>query len=151
MIDKLYLFFLKCLKYIQGYNRLLYYNSNLKYSRDSFIVDKLLNKINIIEKIGNNWHEDGIPAPTIEVLNLGRKLIPDLVKNFDGNIRVTQTVDEGLAFVFTIYDYKLYLELYNDGDIGYISTNEIEKKIIECDVISEDQIISVISKFNKIY
>ena len=55
--------------------------------------------------------------------------------------------DVGHCFVFEKGDCILYLEIYNDGDIGYIISDDKNKKTIENKDIKYEEVIDVIKKF----
>lgn len=58
-------------------------------------------------------------------------------------------LEEGTCYEYKHENKKLYLELYNDGEIGYIIEDFINKEILENEDIYEEEIIPCIQKFFK--
>ena len=62
--------------------------------------------------------------------------------------RITDTVEQGLCLVFKNNTKVLYLEIYNDGEKGYIIEDFKEKIILKNEVVfTSYEIVSVINEF----
>lgn len=80
----------------------------------------------------NNWSDEDIPiGPSDEVLNSVKEILPELINKNLIPFRITPSIDEGLCLVFSKLNKIVYLEYYNDGDIGLISEDSLNKKILE--------------------
>lgn len=115
----------------------------------NMIKSRFFARLEQISIIGDDWIEDdGIKGPNEYVIEFSKALIERLVDNNLFPIRITPTVEEGLCFVFEEKDNTLYLELYNDKDIGYIIENTKRKEIIANeDLFTCVQIIETVSIF----
>ena len=67
------------------------------------------------------------------------KLFPD---------RCTDSVDDGICLVYNNGDLKLYMEFYNDGDMGYIVEDYKKRKsLVNEDLRTEEDIKNVLINF----
>ena len=94
-------------------------------------INSLKQKIDHIELQGDYWNDEFIPGPTADVLQQSRQFIKQLEYNNIVPIRITQSIEEGICFVFSKEKYILYFEIYNDGELGYIIEKVDDKKVIE--------------------
>ena len=121
-----------------------YLNSYVKYVK----IDDLKNKLAEIEKLGDEWDKEyNTVGPTKEVLNFAREIIPELIEKDIIPYRMAPTVEEGLCMIFENSDMRLYLEIYNDGDIGYISENFKTKEKQKNEDITKDHIVPHLVSF----
>lgn len=111
--------------------------------KEFFIINNLYEKLDVLEKYGIDWSDEDISiGPNESVLKTIRGLIPKLVRNDLIPFRIAPSIDEGACVVFQKESIIVYLEFYNDGDIGLISENYTEKKIIENIDLTEHDVIS---------
>lgn len=99
----------------------------------------ILNKIDAIEAVGDDWNEEGVKGPNAYVLDLSRELARQFVDNDIYPITVTQTIEEGASFVFKNSTKMLYLEIYNDKEMGII-TEDFERRQILSNKQIESQV-----------
>ena len=103
-------------------------------------VNRMIKKIEeIIQK------EDVETPPSLITINGIKKLIPKLIKEPDAILAIS---DGGICLMFKAKQKNklIYLEYYNDGEIGLISENIIEKQIIENIDLTEDNVVEVFNK-----
>lgn len=89
-----------------------------------------------------NWSDEDIPiGPSDEVIRNIKNLVPDFISHELIPTRITPSIEEGLCFVFKKNNILIYIEFYNDGDIGLISEDIIRKEIIENFDVEAEKII----------
>lgn len=119
--------------------------SNWKEKSISF---HLMNKLDEIRRAGNNWCDENIPGPNDIVLSKSKTLINDLVANNMIPSRITPTVEEGICFIFKNINKIMYLELYNDGEMGYIIEENEQKKILDnAEILHFEEILNIVNRF----
>ena len=67
-------------------------------------------------------------------------------------IRISDTYEEGIFISYRNHfdeNIFLYLEIYNDGGVGYIINSNKQKKILGNEDIKEEEIIGVVKNFVK--
>ena len=60
---------------------------------------------------------------------------------------ISPTVEEGMCFCFKINEYIMHLEIYNDGDVGYITSSDKKKETYENDDVQFSEVMSVVDTF----
>lgn len=113
-----------------------------------FLMKAFENLYSSIKKEQDRFLEEEVNLPnqhaidlTCEVLNL--LSTQDIFPAF-----ITPSIEEGICLVFSKTKYKIYFEIYNNGEIGYIIEDTISKITIDNeDLGSVKQIPAVIEKF----
>jgi hypothetical protein len=115
---------------------------------DTLLITNSLNeKIDYLERYGIDWNDEDIEVgPNTMVIERLRKTIPKLVKRELIPFRIAPSIDEGACIVFQKEKVLVYLEFYNDGDIGLISEDIHNKRILENLDLNEDDLISSIER-----
>jgi len=91
---------------------------------------------------------EGIDLPNENVKNSTVFLLYKLASEGIHPVKITTTVEEGLYLIFNNYPYILYLEIYNNGDIGYIIEDVRYNKLVEMkDMYSILEVKNRISQF----
>lgn len=87
--------------------------------------------------------------PTIEIIEKTRKYLYKLLYYEKITpVRIASTIEEGMFLAFrNRRNGIMYMELYNDGDIGYIVINLDTKKIIENKEIQEREVVDSVVRF----
>ncbi len=102
---------------------------------------QLLEQLNNIVLMGSEWNDDGIQGPNEFTVSYAKELIPQLVINDTIPIRITQSIEEGISFVFKNKNQFFYLEIYNDKEIGFLIEDYINKSIIKNKEVKDQNII----------
>ncbi|NQU68149.1 MAG: hypothetical protein HQ510_09420 [Candidatus Marinimicrobia bacterium] len=111
-------------------------------------LKSILNKLNEMYVVGDNWHEDALNGPDINTIEFSTILTYQFIENDFFPTVVTQTVEEGICFVFKNKQKYFYLEIYNDGEAGIIVEDYNSKIIISNKSVSTtNDIISEVSQF----
>ena len=111
-------------------------------------LTSILNKLEEMYIVGDKWHEDELEGPNINTIELSTSLTYQFIENDFFPTVVTQTVEEGICFVFGKNKRYLYLEIYNDGEIGIIIEDYSSRKIMSNkSVTTIKDIISEVSQF----
>lgn len=106
------------------------------------------NKLDIIESIGDNWDNDGTKGPNSFSIQFSRELAFQVIENNFMPLTISQSVEEGICFVFKDGNKYLYIEIYNDEEIGLIIEDYKNKKILKnISIKSKQDIINEINKF----
>lgn len=103
---------------------------NIDFERE-IINQQLLKQIINIEIIGNEWSDENIKGPNEFVIAYAKGLIPQMVVNDLIPFRVTQSIEEGISFVFKNDNKLFYLEIYNDNEIGILIEDYYNKIILK--------------------
>jgi len=121
----------------------------MEINSQQYMLDKQINDISIIAKDSKSWKQEyGVESPSNRVLLDALQLIQKLATNNYFPCRVTPTIEEGICLVFKKGNYKLYLEIYNAGDTGYLVEDFVFHKIIESkDVLNRDFMPIIIEDF----
>ncbi len=91
--------------------------------------------------------EADVESPSAYSLVLAELALSKLKQeNFLPN-RITYTVDGGYCFVFKKSTQALYLEIYNDRELGFIIEDFVKKEIIENKEIELREVAEVIENF----
>ncbi len=106
-------------------------NKNNLGDIEMLVLNKYLGRIELIREEGIKLLEDGVSPPNEWVLNMSKKLILELSEFEITSYNIEPSYDEGIAFVFKNNSQKMYLEIYNEGQIGYIIEDYQKKVIIE--------------------
>lgn len=91
--------------------------------------------------------------PNLYTINLLNKILIKLIPYSIFPDRISATVEEGICLVFLNMDRNenLYIELYNNKEIGYIINNYKQKRIIENeDIKNFEDIIKIVLRFKGI-
>ncbi|MCF8137368.1 MAG: hypothetical protein K9K63_08675 [Desulfotignum sp.] len=111
------------------------------------IITSLWNHIDNLKQYGVEWADRDIEiGPTDAVMEKARNLIPKLVHNNLIPFRITPSMEEGVCIAFQKNSILVYIEFYNDGDIGMIAEDYIGKRILENIDLNEADIIPVLRK-----
>jgi len=123
-----------------------------------------MNKSNIDEKINfflskyksiveidkDFYNQENIALPNKFAFNNLKKTLKYLLINNIIPYKISPSVEEGICIVLKNKNKKLHFEIYNDGDMGYIIEDYINKKIISNkDFNSIKDAIHDIVKFKK--
>lgn len=120
-----------------------------KNKRISIIIN-LWNRIDRLKTYGVDWVDDDIEiGPTEEIIKKVRDFIPQLINNDLIPFRITPSIDEGICVAFRKERILIYIEFYNDGDIGMIAEDYIRKKILKNVDLDETDIIPALNKIIK--
>lgn len=79
-----------------------------------------------------------------ESLRTLKLLVPNLVKNNLIPSRLTPSEDKGFCLVFKDSEKIIYLEFYNDEDIGLISEDINQKKIIDNIDLTKNNVVETL-------
>lgn len=92
--------------------------------------------------------ENDIEPPTQDVVNKATQLMKMLaVKNIHPH-RIATSADDGICLTFKKGNEICYLELYNNGEMGYIIENRLDKTVIANeDLFSLNESINAIEDF----
>jgi len=93
--------------------------------------------------------ENSVQKPTDDVFDRGFTLLKSLAEKNIFPDRMSPSIEEGLCLNFRINDLVIYLELYNDGEIGYLTENVKNKKIIENEDLNS--ILEFIERIEEIF
>lgn len=88
--------------------------------------------------------------PTDKVINNSKSLLYEILHHNIYPEDISTSDEGGICLTFRIKNKRMFLELYNDGEIGYIVENIKDKKLIENDTLhsinqSKDKIINFYS------
>lgn len=137
------------------------FNDEISYVRSSIhqenegILDRelqlhrtrLLQKLSDIEALGDDWNED-VTGPNDYAITFSKDLIDQLVENQFIPDRLTQSVEEGVSFVFAKGKRFLYLEIYNDTEMGVLVEDYENKRVLKNrEVSSQQEILEELSEF----
>lgn len=117
------------------------------------VIKKFYKKLEEISKLKDGWDSDReSKAPTKDVIKFSKELIFNLIYRDNPSIpvRVDATVEEGICFVFEnkSKDRIMHLEIYNDGDVGFIINEKSgNRDIIDNRDISRKEIESIVNEF----
>lgn len=103
-----------------------------------------------LETIKNNSSlliEDGIEPPSPKSFFLSELLLGELITNNLSTSRISASAEGGICFVFSKDPFVLYLEIYNDGEVGYIIEDYRRKRIIENKEITLKEAIEILKDF----
>ncbi len=93
--------------------------------------------------------ENSVQKPTDEVFDRGFALLKKLAEKNIFPDRMSPSIEEGLCLNFRNNELVIYLELYNDGDIGYLVEDVKNKKIVENEDV--DSIMAVIERVQEFF
>ena len=111
------------------------------------IINNLNEKIDYLERYGIDWNDEDIDVgPNDRVIETLRRTIPKLVKNELVPSRIAPSIDEGACIVFQKERILVYLEFYNDGDVGLISEDIVDNIILENKDLNEDNVINSLKR-----
>ena len=97
-------------------------------TKDYSMLNHLAHKLEVIKDLKD---DDISVMPSEDVIENVRTLIPDLVSHNLIPYRITPSIEDGLCLVFRKLDVIVYVEFYNDGEIGLISENCVKKIILD--------------------
>lgn len=117
--------------------------------KQKYLYDLYANKLNeSISKESEYLIHEKIEIPNTEVKDFALNVIYFLTYHAIYPDKLTTTVEGGICLIFNNNSERLYLELYNDGGIGYIIENITSKILIENeDLHSLDEIINRLKRF----
>jgi len=109
--------------------------------------NRLMQKLSDIEALGDDWSED-VKGPNEFAISFSEKLIDQLVEDSFIPDRLTQSVEEGVSFVFAKENCFLYLEIYNDTEMGLLVEDYKNKRVLKNkEMSSQREILEEISEF----
>lgn len=109
--------------------------------------EQLLQKLKDIEAIGEDWNENA-KGPNDFAIAFSKDLIDQFVENNFIPNRLTQSIEEGVSFVFSKGKLFLYLEIYNDAEMGVLVEDYENKSVLKNkEVSSQQEILEEISEF----
>lgn len=121
--------------------------ANRDKNKEVSVITNLWKRIDKLKKYGIDWVDEDIDVgPTDEVLSTIRPIIPVLVYSDLIPFRIAPSIDEGVCMVFQKERVLVYLEFYNDGDIGLISEDYIDKRVLENVDLEIDDIIPTLRR-----
>lgn len=94
-------------------------------------LNNYLNQIELIRRTSFYLLDEGVNPPNEWALDKSKELIFELLKLKISYYQIEPSYDEGIAFIFKNTVQKMYLEIYNDGQIGYIIEDYQKKSILE--------------------
>ena len=120
-------------------------NTDSITNKDEFLISDITDRLNEF-KIYDIAHFDNelSVGPSTSVIDIVTEIVPELVRNELIPERITPSIEEGLCLVFSKDELNIYVEFYNDGDIGIIAENSIQKKVLINEDISEEEVITKI-------
>lgn len=117
-------------------------------SISSSIDSKLMRLVDELYRQGEtNWKDQGIDIPNSISIALSELIIKSLYKDKLVPFRITASAEGGICLVFKNKTAALYLEVYNDGEIGFIVEDFIEKKILQNSEIELQAVEATIKNF----
>jgi hypothetical protein len=118
--------------------------STMNYSL-IILENKLRDQLERINKLDQADFE--YPLPSDISFRVAGEFINNLIGNNITPDRITPSAEGGICFVFSNNKIATYFEIYNNGEMGYIS-EDIDKSIIieNKDITSPKEIFSVINK-----
>lgn len=97
-----------------------------------YLLNKNLEKLNKVIELDREYLEsENVQLPNEKVINFSSRFIFELAKKRLFPTKISTSFEEGICFTFQKMQFLLYLELYNDGDFGYLIEDSRNKKIIE--------------------
>ncbi len=93
--------------------------------------------------------ENSVQKPTDDVFDRGFTLLKSLAEKNIFPDRMSPSIEEGLCLNFRNNDLVIYLELYNDGEIGYLIEDIKNKKIVENEDLNS--ILEFIERIEEIF
>lgn len=126
-----------------------YLNTN---NLNEILLYKLINEVleyNNYNKNSKNYNENIAIPPSWDTLNDVAEFLPELLSNGLNPYRFSPSVDEGLCIMFKKEDIIIYVEFYNDGDIGLIAENFKDKKVLINEDVAKEQLINKIKDIYK--
>ncbi len=116
-------------------------------SNTLLITNSLNEKIDYLERYGKDWIDEDIEVgPNSMVIERLRRTIPKLVKRELIPSRIAPSIDEGACVIFQKGRVLVYLEFYNDGDIGLISEDIQNNRILENIDLNENDLIPSLNR-----
>ena len=114
-------------------------------------IDSILEEFeSIIEFNRSFYNNENINLPNEKTFEKMNSIIEFLSSNNIIPFKIEPSVEEGICMVFKKQNEKLYFEIYNDGDLGYIIENSLNKEIISNkDVSSIEEAVNDIVNFEK--
>jgi hypothetical protein len=91
--------------------------------------------------------DEDLPSPNQASLRIARSFIEKLAVIQKLPKRISTTAEGGVCFVFSNSEERLYFEIYNDEEMGYISEDLSKKRIMRNhDVSTLDEMLGIINK-----
>jgi hypothetical protein len=137
-------------------NDIDFVNSSIKEEKNEISIREkrynrkyYLSQIDFIEAIGDDWSEEHTKGPNDFAIRFSRELVYQLIENELLPIRITQSIEEGMCFVFRNDQQFLYIEIYNDEEFGIVIEDYNKKKILKNkELIHQQEILEEIIEFN---
>ncbi|MDA3892585.1 MAG: hypothetical protein PF517_13050 [Salinivirgaceae bacterium] len=121
-------------------------NANVELmDNNCFFMKSAISKLNNVIVLEKKYLlDENIEPPTINVIEKATQLINCLAPKGIFPDNITTSAEEGICLSFGNGDETMFFELYNNGELGYIIENKIDKAIVENEDVlslSESQII----------
>ncbi|MDZ7777256.1 MAG: hypothetical protein U5L09_17400 [Bacteroidales bacterium] len=113
------------------------------------IYEEKISRINnIIAHDEQYFEKENIALPNNVALETYKNLIFELSLINISRFNMSTSIEEGICLTFQNVDNRMYLELYNDGDIAYLIENTNSGALIKSeDLSSIDQAIKLVLEF----
>lgn len=109
------------------------------------VIETLYNSIKNEQK---RFQEEQVELPNQLVIDRTFDILSTLSNQNIYPTLITPTIEEGMCLAFIKAQFRLYFELYNSGEVGYIIEDAVLKKIVKNeDLESIKEITSIIEKF----
>jgi hypothetical protein len=110
----------------------------------------MIKKLERLETYGIDWFDEDIPVgPEKKILDEIKELIPDFVHNNLIPFRIVPSIEEGVCLSFKKDNIIVYVEFYNDGDIGLIAEDYVKKCIIKNINLTKENVIPEVKSILK--
>jgi hypothetical protein len=98
---------------------------------EQIVLDRNKSIINEIANGINPWESEGVKSPNLFSINNTNRLLMLLADKKIFNYKISQSIEEGIMVSFKNNSQRLYFEIYNDGQFGYIIEDFRQKSILE--------------------
>jgi hypothetical protein len=125
------LLFLLSDKFINTVKSKIRLNDDLS-ANQKFFLDESIRKLHTtIELDKEYFRKEMVEIPTERVINETQQLLTILAHNTLFPERIATSIEGGICLIFKNAQNKLYLEIYNSGDLGYIIEDSFRNKLVE--------------------
>lgn len=94
---------------------------------------------------------EGTELPNERVLGLTRQIFYDLAYHNIFPNKISTSIEAGICLLFKETTKRLFLEIYNEGGLGYIIEDSAKKIILDNrDIYSNEEATEIITKFYNI-
>ena len=112
-------------------------------------IDDLIEELYSLNEKNAVWAaEEEVALPTDNVIESTRQLIEMIMPKLFIPERLTISIEEGICLEFIHSFKRMYVELYNNGEIGYITVNWTTTDILENKSVNNvTEMFNVIKEF----